>query len=399
MATIERRSNRFRLIFYYRNRRYSASLKTTDPREAEAIGGSVDRTLMLLQQGAIDLPRGADLAVFVLSGGKRMEPPKPPPIRTFAELRDRYIQGHEQGAMEANSLDTVRMHLRHFERTLGVSFPILTLTSAHVQQHIDRRSRQKGIRKKPLSPTTIKKEVTSMRACWNWGVSSGLLQGSFPPNKALNYPKGEEKRPFQTREEIERAIARGGLSPVEIRDLWDGLFLTLPEIQEFQAFVQHNARHDFVYPMIALAAHSGARRSELLRARIDDVDFGGQSMLLRERKRVKGERSFRRVPLSPLLMNVLTGWLAIHPGGQFLFCHRLDVPHSKKSRDGVQPLTRDEANDHFRRTVAGSTWEMVRGWHTFRHSFVSNCVAAGIDQRFIDEWVGHPWRCARGIVI
>jgi hypothetical protein len=82
MATVERRGERYRLIFYHAGRRYAASLKTTKERDADAIAGSVDRMLMLLQQGALALPPGADLVTFVLSGGRVEEKPKPPPIRT-----------------------------------------------------------------------------------------------------------------------------------------------------------------------------------------------------------------------------------------------------------------------------------------------------------------------------
>jgi integrase len=39
--------------------------------------------------------------------------------------------------------------------------------------------------------------------------------------------------------------------------------------------------------------------------------------------------------------------------------------------------------------LAGSKWQVLRGWHVLRHSFVSNAAAAGIDQRLIDSWVGH----------
>ena len=59
MATIERRSNRFRLIFYQLGRRYAASLKTTNQREADAIAGSVERTLQLLEQRVLAIPDGA----------------------------------------------------------------------------------------------------------------------------------------------------------------------------------------------------------------------------------------------------------------------------------------------------------------------------------------------------
>jgi hypothetical protein len=41
--------------------------------------------------------------------------------------------------MEQNSLDTVKMHLRHVVRTLGADFAILTLTLTHLQGHIERR--------------------------------------------------------------------------------------------------------------------------------------------------------------------------------------------------------------------------------------------------------------------
>ena len=49
----------------------------------------------------------------------------------------------------------------------------------------------------------------------------------------------------------------------------------------------------------------------------------------------------------------------------------------------------DEATHHLEQTLRGSRWENIRGWHIFRHSFISNCAAKGIDQRTIDRWLGH----------
>jgi integrase len=46
-------------------------------------------------------------------------------------------------------------------------------------------------------------------------------------------------------------------------------------------------------------------------------------------------------------------------------------------------------HDHLRRTLAGSRWAKVRGWHCLRHSFASNCAAKGVDQRVINSWMGH----------
>jgi hypothetical protein len=94
--------------------------------------------------------------------------------------------------MEANSLETVAMHLRHFIATLGENFPLPTLTLTQLQQHVDRRSKKKGIRGRPLSPVTLRKEMPSLRAAWNWAALSGYVAGAFP-NKGLKYPKSSDK--------------------------------------------------------------------------------------------------------------------------------------------------------------------------------------------------------------
>ena len=89
------------------------------------------------------------------------------------------------------------------------------------------------------------------------------------------------------------------------------------------------------------------------------------------------------------LAGILQEWLAVRPDNCFLFCQAQRVTRSKTKREGPTAVTKDEAHDHFKRTVAGSKWAVLRGWHVLRHSFISNCAARGVDQRVIDEWVGH----------
>jgi integrase len=394
MAFLERRGQRFRVIFRYAGRRYAHNLKTKDESIAQGLVGGIEKTLMLLDQKVLKVPEGADVQSFIVTGGQVQEALASAteaaigiPDITLRELKEQYIQTHSAGAMEKNSLDTVTMHLRHFVKTFGVNFPVQALSLAKLQEHVNRRAKKKGIRNRPLSPTTIRKEVASLRAAWNWAVQMGFVTGSFP-NRGLKYPKSEEKPSFQTWEEIERQIARG-VTSAEERDLWDCLFLTLPEIAELLQFVKNNARHPFIYPMFCFAAHTGARRSEMLRARINDVDLEAATVLIHERKRAKDKRTSRRIALTPFLSDALKAWLTVHPGEQFLFCHELQVPRSKTKRRECGALTCDEASDHFKRTLGGSRWGKLRGWHVFRHSFVSNCAAKNIDQRVIDEWTGH----------
>lgn len=266
--------------------------------------------------------------------------------------------------------------------SLGDRFRVQGLTLADLQAHVERR------RKKGVAALTLKKEVATLRACWNWAVHGRLIAGPFP-GRGLRYPKEEEKEPFRTFAEVQAALAAGRAAGARAERLWECLYLTRPEVDEFLAHVEANATLPWVHPMVAFAAHTGARRSELLRALATDVDLAGGTALVQERKRVRGKRSIRTVPLSPALAAVLRRWLATKPDCPALFCQPARVARSRTRREGPAAVTRDVAHDHFTRTVAGSKWEAVRGYHVLRHSFISALAAGGIDQRVIDEMVGH----------
>jgi integrase len=119
------------------------------------------------------------------------------------------------------------------------------------------------------------------------------------------------------------------------------------------------------------------------------------SLLVREKKRSRGTRTTRRIPLSPFLSEILREWISVHPGGGHLFCQVAGLPNTRWTRTTTGAVTRDEAHDHFRRTLDGSRCGVVRGWHVLRHSFASNCAACGVDQRLIDEWMGHTTEAMR----
>ena len=394
MAFLEQRGEWFRVIFRHAGVRYTHTLKTTSRQHAATLVGGIEKNLMLIEQKLLHVPAEVDFLEFILSDGRVSKPvvkaeekTPQPEFLTLKELKKKYVDVHSLGALEKNSLATIEMHLRHLERTLGVTFNIATLTFAHLQEHVTRRSKMKGHHKKALSSATIRKEIASLRAVWNWAAAMGLVQGPYP-NRGLKFPKLVEKPPFQTWQEIERKVATGA-TDAEKKMLWDSVYLTLPEIDELLSYVKRTAIQPFVYPMFFFAAHTGARRSEMLRLGWKDVDFQAECVTLHEKKRAKDRLTSRRVPLSPPLLEVLRDWQAFHPGGQSVFCNQLEVPHSKTKRTEIMPLTRNEAHHHFEKTLAESKWAVLRGWHVFRHSFVSNCATNGIDHRMIDEWVGH----------
>jgi hypothetical protein len=70
----------------------------------------LEENIGLVERGRLEIPAGADAAIFLLSDGKLTQPPKVVPLPqplTLGELRDQYVQAHSLGAMEANSLQTV----------------------------------------------------------------------------------------------------------------------------------------------------------------------------------------------------------------------------------------------------------------------------------------------------
>lgn len=100
-------------------------------------------------------------------------------------------------------------------------------------------------------------------------------------------------------------------------------------------------------------------------------------LTIREKKRARVSRTTRLVPISAPLAKTLKEWLRDGHGGVHVFTV------------GEGPLAVQTVQKALRRTLNKSKWSAVKGWHVLRHSFISACAAQAIDQRFIDEWVGH----------
>jgi site-specific recombinase XerD len=112
---------------------------------------------------------------------------------------------------------------------------------------------------------------------------------------------------------------------------------------------------------------------------VEDFDFDAKLVQLREKKRSRGKETLRTVDMTELVEAVMRDYFAkVHPGGVFAFCSRSNVM-----------LTDGQTWKAFIMGVKGSRFHVLRGYHAFRHSFASNLAAAGVDQRVIDELMGH----------
>jgi integrase len=381
MAGIRKKGDAFYCTFRFQGHRYNFALGKITEEQARARGVEVDETLDLIERGRLTVPEGVALEVFVAAGGKVPVISARPEIVTARQLIDQYLTTHANGTVESDSLGTSRTHLNQIAATLGERFRMQGLTLADLQEHVERR-------RKKVSAVTLRKEISTLRACWNWAVHGGLLKGAFP-SKGLRFPKEEEKEPFRTYAEIEALLIAADPDDERRAALWEALYLTRPEVEDFLAHVRESGTLPWVYPMVAFAAYTGARRSEMLRSLVADVDLEGGTVTIREKKRVRGKRSTRTAPLTPKLAEILRAWLTVRPESPFLFCQSQAVCRSKTKREAPTAITKDEAHDHFKRTVAGSKWQVLRGYHVLRHSFISALASEGVDQRVIDEVVGH----------
>jgi len=193
------------------------------------------------------------------------------------------------------------------------------------------------------------------------------------PSGGIVYPKTDEKLPFMSWDEIKRRIKAGGVADT----LYECLYLDTTQIAELLAYVKGRKAPAWVYPMVMMAAHTGARRSELIRARVEDIDLDQATLTIREKKRAKGTRTTRRVPISTSLAQVLKTRIEEQKGKPCLFGL------------GDQPLSVQSVHKAFERVLKDSKWSVIRGFHVLRHSMISACAIKGVDQRMLQEWVGH----------
>ena len=121
MASLQGREGRWQCQFLYRGKRRTFALGRVTEAEAKSKSDQVDYLLMRLGQGLITLPPGADIVAFVRHDGSiptsAVEVPRD--TATLASLRDRYLETHGNGTLEAHTLRGINRRFKHLARELG----------------------------------------------------------------------------------------------------------------------------------------------------------------------------------------------------------------------------------------------------------------------------------------
>jgi integrase len=371
-----------RIVFRFAGRQYARTIAVRSDREAERAAALVEEAIADVARGRLAIPEGVDPGSFLLSGGRLAQhrATNEPPPPNLAGLFAAYEAGLTAGSKAASSLQTERVHRGHFLTIMGGKALVGSLDLAAIQGYVDRRAAA------GIARDTITKELVTLLVAWRWAAKRGHAPAPLWARKDLTLPKGREKPPFRTWDQIERSLAATGpkgptgTTPGPAGEAaWESLWLDQDQTLACLDWVAAHAARPFIPALFAFAAYTGARRSEMIRSEREDWDFPGGSVLIRQKK-ADTSRDFttRPVPIHPALAAAMTAWFAAQPGSRWAV-----------SPSGPDPLNPRMATKYFREAVAGGPWRVLHGWHVFRHSLASNLAGEGVDQRIIDQVLGH----------
>lgn len=96
------------------------------------------------------------------------------------------------------------------------------------------------------------------------------------------------------------------------------------------------------YVALAFCAYTGARRTEMFRCQLHELE---QSVQLREKKHSQRNAfTFRQAPLHPQLQKILDDCIAEHPGISHLFCKDNGKPLEDKTAGEAFDAVTTKAN-------------------------------------------------------
>lgn len=168
------------------------------------------------------------------------------------------------------------------------------------------------------------------------------------------------------------------------------LFLTAGECERALAIARANG----FYTEVCLALNTGLRLGELRMLKWEDIDWAGRMLLVR---RSKSKRP-RKVPLNRKALVALRyqrfrfgRWPYVFPGGNLNptvnyrhWARRGPRKYEWWTTKALKPLRAEIST--FSQMAPGS---VGRGFHAFRHTFATRCVAAKIPISQVSTWLGH----------
>jgi integrase len=263
---------------------------------------------------------------------KRFQLPHLKPEMTFGELYTRFLA---EGEVKTYHIERSRQFLPFFsEMSIGqISKNDIARYRKH--RHQEHLLKQKEETPKPLTETTLNRDIEVIRHLLFWAADEGFL----PANPIARIRMVRERR--QRR-------------PV------------MPVAEEVRLLASCS---DHLRPIVIAALDTGMRRGELLNQLWEHVDFDRRLISVTHSKTAEGEH--RQIPLTSRVYEMLSA--ARQPSGP-LFTYEGGPVRSLKT--GWAGALRRAGLPHYR-------------FHDLRHTFNSRLVEAGVIADVRKELMGH----------
>lgn len=316
-----------------------ASLDRYLSKEAKASGSKGARPERIPDAAASTIRR----AHKALSGSLRA---------TLAFQREAYLTESKR-RLTAQTIADKRRRLEEFGAWIGDDHECSEVTRRKAGQYVSEvvlaRTQKDGSGKSPLSPTTLKKEISDLRAFFDWLMIRGVIE-SNPFDRMAGTVKGSIRG---------RAPARRAWLPEELSKVLHGV-----------------SADDPMWSLVVIGAFTGMRREEIGELQVSSVD--GDGLLVHEGKR---QSSVRRVPIHPALQPLIQRLAETTTDGFLIPGLLRGGPDKKRSW---------YLGKRFSYTIRriGIADEKL-DFHAFRHTVITQLEGAGVPWSTVQLIVGH----------
>ena len=263
---------------------------------------------------------------------KRFQLPNFKPEMSFAELYARFLA---EGDVKPHHKDRAKQFLPFFAEMAIGQITKNDIARYRKQRHTEHLRRQNVKKPKPLSETTVNRDVEVVRHILFWAADEGILSAN-PIARILMARERGQRRPV-----------------ISVAD----------ELKLLAACSSH------LWPIVIAALDTGMRRGELFNQKWEHVDFDRNLLSVTHSKTAEGEH--RLVPLTKRLCAMLTehrqkkGLIFTYEGQPI---RRIKTGWAGAlRRAGISPIR----------------------FHDLRHSFNSRLVEAGVIADVRKELMGH----------
>jgi integrase len=263
---------------------------------------------------------------------KRFQLPQLKPDMPFGELYARFLA---EGGVKAYHRDRAKMLLPFFSET-----PIGQITKNDIaryrkHRHEEHRRRQTKKEVKPLSDTTVNRDIEVIRHLLFWAADEGFISANPIARIRMVRERGQRRPVMSVTEEVKLLFACS----------------------------------DHLRQIVLMALDTGMRRGELLHQLWEHVDFDRKLLSVSHSKTAEGEH--RQIPLTSRIYNMLVEHR--QPSG-LLFTY--EGQPIRRLKTGWAGALRRAGLPHSR-------------FHDLRHTFNSRLVEAGVIADVRKELMGH----------